>query len=370
MPIPSNQLLVFPVTEEEAEKAYQTYRNLDPFPDIEPALLNAADIADYVAKTGMIFPFNLERLGPASYEMVLGGETLYWDEDGKKCGDSSLQEKCPLVIAKNSITYVSVRETFRLPHYLAVRFNLRVRHVHRGLLLGTGPLVDPGFQGKLMIPIHNLTENEYTIFEGEDLISVEFTKVSKNIFFKPRTELEKKLISRDRYGNFVENSKKNSKKSFEDLLKKELPIGIGKVMSSLAGTLAKTKLDLEKNQKFISKIRNYSLIAIFPIFISLITLYTDISSYITNANKYVSDATMIFKSVREDGYLKKDIVSIKDDINRIEKILNSKGEKTNNSDYKILQNDINDIKMRVVNLEKNSSIIDENQTDIKKDEKD
>ena len=53
-------------------------------------------------------------------------------------------------------------------------------------------------------------------------------------------------------------------------MKKELPIGIGKVMSSLAGTLAKTKLDLEKNQKFISKIRNYSLIAIFPIFISFI----------------------------------------------------------------------------------------------------
>ena len=73
MPSKCNQLLNFPKNEDEAEAAYLTYRDLDPFPDIDSALLNAADIADYVAKTGMIFPFDLKRLGPASYEMVLGG---------------------------------------------------------------------------------------------------------------------------------------------------------------------------------------------------------------------------------------------------------------------------------------------------------
>ena len=35
-----------------------------------------------------------------------------------------------------------------------------------------------------MIPIHNLTNNEYTIKPGEDLISVEFTKVSTNPAWK------------------------------------------------------------------------------------------------------------------------------------------------------------------------------------------
>jgi deoxycytidine triphosphate deaminase len=372
MPSKCNQLLNFPKNEDEAEAAYLTYRDLDPFPDIDSALLNAADIADYVAKTGMIFPFDLKRLGPASYEMVLGGETLYWDDEEKKCGDSILQNNAPLILGKNSITYVSVRETFRLPHYIAVRFNLRVRHVHRGLLLGTGPLVDPGFQGNLMIPVHNLTENEYIIREGEDIISVEFTKVSRNPFFSPKNDLEKKLIINQRQGAFVVNSKKNSKKSFEELLKKELPIGIGKVMSSLAGTLAKTKKLLEENQGFIEKIKKYSLIAIFPIIIALVALYIDIKSYVANANKYVADATMIYKSDNKIDIRsitgKEDLERIKEELQKIEESMKTTGGDKKNTSYQLLKQDINELKLKLSNLEKLILSVQEQQKITKENE--
>ena len=50
------------------------------------------------------------------------------------------------VFPENSITFVQIESKIRLPNYIALRFNLRIQHVHRGLLLGTGPLVDPGFQ--------------------------------------------------------------------------------------------------------------------------------------------------------------------------------------------------------------------------------
>lgn len=372
MPSKCNQLLNFPKNEDEAEAAYLTYRDLDPFPDIDSALLNAADIADYVAKTGMIFPFDLKRLGPASYEMVLGGETLYWDDEEKKCGDGILQNNAPLILGKNSITYVSVRETFRLPHYIAVRFNLRVRHVHRGLLLGTGPLVDPGFQGNLMIPVHNLTENEYIIREGEDIISVEFTKVSRNPFFSPKNDLEKKLIINQRQGAFVVNSKKNSKKSFEELLKKELPIGIGKVMSSLAGTLAKTKKLLEENQGFIEKIKKYSLIAIFPIIIALVALYIDIKSYVANANKYVADATMIYKSDNKIDIRsingKEDFERIKEELQKIEESMKTTGGDKKNTSYQLLKQDINELKLKLSNLEKLILSVQEQQKITKENE--
>ena len=71
-------------TQEEAQARYSTYRNIDPFPTIEAALLNTADIADYVRETGMICPFNPEKLRSASYEMNLGGEILFWDENDKE----------------------------------------------------------------------------------------------------------------------------------------------------------------------------------------------------------------------------------------------------------------------------------------------
>lgn len=58
--------------------------------------------------------------------------------------------------------------------------------MHRGLLVGTGPLVDPGFRGKLLIPLHNLTLDAYEIRGDEGLIWVEFTKTS----FKPEDEVK------------------------------------------------------------------------------------------------------------------------------------------------------------------------------------
>lgn len=81
----------------------------------------------------------------------------------------------------NSIAFVYLETRFRLPDYIAVRFNLKITHVHAGLLLGTGPLVDPGFDGRLLIPLHNLTAEDYTLRGGEGLIWLEFTKLSPNL---------------------------------------------------------------------------------------------------------------------------------------------------------------------------------------------
>jgi hypothetical protein len=49
-----------------------------------------------------------------------------------------------------------------------------------GPLLGTGPLVDPGFRGKLLIPMHNLTASDYELATKEALIWIEFTKTTYN----------------------------------------------------------------------------------------------------------------------------------------------------------------------------------------------
>lgn len=281
-----NKHLSYPITNKRAEELFWKYKDRDPFPNIAPALLNSADIADYVAHVGMISPFEPSRLGPASYEMVLGGEYLYWDEGGKIFSTKNIKKDEYLVLRKNSITYVSVRETFRIPNYIALRFNLRVKHVHRGLLLGTGPLIDPGFHGNLMIPIHNLTNNQYTIDAGEKLISVEFTKVSPN----PAWEIPKDEIIETK-GEYVENSGKNSNKSFKDLLKNTLPFGVGKVMSSLAGTLAEAR----KQISIFSKYKNIAIGAGILGSIALVGVVFTIVGVVSDANKYVSDAAMLVK---------------------------------------------------------------------------
>ena len=149
---------------------------IDPFRRLPPSLLSASHIEAYVRATGMLSIFNRSALKSASYEVKLRGEVIYWDEEGVKQCTQVDDTTRVLTLPANSITFVQVEPYFRLPPYIAIRFNLRIHHVHRGLLLGTGPLVDPGFEGRLLIPLHNLTASAYAMDLSEALIWIEFTK--------------------------------------------------------------------------------------------------------------------------------------------------------------------------------------------------
>jgi deoxycytidine triphosphate deaminase len=137
-----------------------------------------------VEATGLIAPFFYsngkakDRLKKAAYEGRVGSKAFIFKD--KNCPelifDSSKHDR--LIVPKNSIVFAECDLDFRLPDFIALRFNLQIQHVHRGLLLGTGPLVDPGFWGKLCIPLHNLTDQDYEIPKEEGLIWIEFTKTS------------------------------------------------------------------------------------------------------------------------------------------------------------------------------------------------
>lgn len=162
----------------EAENRYDSWIDKDPFPEIPSALLGSAAFCDYIRVTSMVYPFrgwNHEKkqadsdlVKPASYEMRPGRSFFIFDETGdlverKLASGPGGSGEHLIRLPANSITFVSTEETFRLPNYIAVRFNLRIKHVHRGILLGTGPLIDPGYNRPILIPLHNLTDADHFI---------------------------------------------------------------------------------------------------------------------------------------------------------------------------------------------------------------
>lgn len=172
-------------TEEAGKRALSFINKADPFAsEIAPSLLSADHIEKYIQKTGLVAPFytgggRKSRLKKASYEGRIGKKAYIFDENSDELIPVLVPDK-PLLIPANSIVFVECDLDFRLPNYIGLRFNLQIRHVHRGLLLGTGPLVDPGYWGKLCIPLHNLTNEPYEIPLKEGLIWVEFTKTTSN----------------------------------------------------------------------------------------------------------------------------------------------------------------------------------------------
>ena len=173
----------------EISTEFNQYKFYDPFPDVDPALLNGYDIERYISTCKIVEPSDPRNVKSATYKVPLYGEAYFWDEDTKERKVVSLRRqdtrepKDKLKLKPNSITYIHIDTVFRVPYYMAFRFNLTVSLAHKGLLLGTGPIVDPGFEGRIMIPVHNLTANEYDLDAGIGLIRVEFTKLSNNNVF-------------------------------------------------------------------------------------------------------------------------------------------------------------------------------------------
>ncbi len=145
---------------------------IDPFPQLR-GMLTAEYITRYATDSQMIEHFRPENLKTSSYRLTLG---RWCQVEGK---DITLGSAEPfLLVPPNSLAFVAVAERLRLPHYIAARFNLMIDLVYKGLLLGTGPQVDPGFQGVLSFPLHNLSSNELKMTLGQHVATIDFVRTS------------------------------------------------------------------------------------------------------------------------------------------------------------------------------------------------
>lgn len=121
-------------------------------------------------------------LQSATYDMRLGAFSC-WYHNGLRTvwplgqeDDRNRDIHKILVLKPNSVTFVTTLEEFRLPCDIIARFNLKTKWVRKGLLMGTAPIVEPQFCGRLLIPVHNFSSNPVQIAYGSSMIAVEFTK--------------------------------------------------------------------------------------------------------------------------------------------------------------------------------------------------
>lgn len=275
------------VEDEEAQSRFEVSKSRDPFPEIVPALLNSADIYDYVTATGMISPFYTKNLKSASYEIGVLGTVVYWDKDGKE-NSLNLRKEEKFTLRRNSIAFVTPESKFRLPDYMALRFNLRITHVHRGILLGTGPLVDPGFEGKLLIPLHNLTTNDYEIKGGDPLIWVEFTKLSPNKRWDGGKSHESSERS-GRYKPFPDDKKNLAATYYLSKASPHRPIR-SSIPDALESARQSAKEAREKADLIAKRVTWGGIASIIGLVVAISFGLYQIASLVQDSNIYVGDA--------------------------------------------------------------------------------
>lgn len=275
----------------EAYEAYTTWKSKDPFSKIPAALLNSADILDYVRMTGMIYPFYPDDLRGATYTVRLNGMCIYFSENqngeiiqnvfciGEDTPDLPNAEKNrgtykgkivdELKLPPNSITFLTLEPTFQVPDYLVFRFNLKIPHIYKGLLLGTGPVIDPGFQGRLSIPLHNLTSNEYIFHKGDEIISLEVTKMSPyktwnycNVRSRRGEYMPTKITPDRQVDYYIHTALEQTNKT-----------GIVSSVISATNDAKRKAAHAEKTATHLeSQIKKYTIVGILTILISIFTL--------------------------------------------------------------------------------------------------
>lgn len=258
---------------------YARYRNSDPYPEIASALLNSADIISYINTAKMVNPFtpNSKNVKPASVALNVKGIVIYFDENGKKKELTLEKTGDVFELKRNTIAFVSLSSSINLPHYIAARFNLQIEFVHRGVLLGTGPLVDPGFSGDLLIPLHNLTNNDYIIEYNEPIIWMEFTKLSLSSDYKYN-------MNDDQRGNFYP-----FKKSSQNLTPAQYLAKAAKNMP-IVSSISKLVIEAETLQKKSeSTIERFNWLGILSIATLIIGLGTFLYNTTIMNNQNVKD---------------------------------------------------------------------------------
>ncbi len=311
----------FAEKDDEAKKRFERFQSLDPFPDIIPALLNSADIYDYVHATGMICPFDIHKLKSASYAVPILGKAVYWDEQNNKIVEH-IGKGDTFTLRPNSIAFVTLEPMFRLPDYIAFRFNLKITNVYRGILLGTGPLVDPGFIGKLSIPLHNLTTNEYIFKGGEDLIWMEFTKLSKYQEWYENND-DNTIIRPVKIGQYVPFPPDKALPDVEGYLEKaDKHRSIRSSIPEAFRNAEEASKNANSTVKFFQQAGTISAIALIialgALFFQVYALVEDSNYYVNTAQKDInqvqSQLTLINQFQSEIQYLKQEIQDLKQEI--------------------------------------------------------
>ena len=138
-------------------------------------ILSAQQIeAAHLAGEIVIDPFEQKQIQAASYDMRVGpqGATTKTKEL------VNVEEAGYLLLEPGDFAFVSVLEELTLGNQYAARFGLRSMYSRKGLIATAGH-IDPGFHGRLIVGLTNLTPTPVSLPFKDDFISVEFYKLEQ-----------------------------------------------------------------------------------------------------------------------------------------------------------------------------------------------
>jgi len=122
-----------------------------------------------------IEPFEERLVQPASYDFRVGRQGA---TTSKKV-ITDIEKEGYLLLEPGDFTVITVFERVKLSPQHVARFGLRSKYAREGLIATTGPQIDPGFEGRLILGLTNLTPKQIILAFKEELVTLEFHRLEK-----------------------------------------------------------------------------------------------------------------------------------------------------------------------------------------------
>lgn len=139
-------------------------------------ILTARQIVEaYRSGDILINPFDEGQVQGATYDLRVG-------EQGATTSTKKLvniKDVGYLLLQPGDFGILIILEEIRLGPQYAGRFGLRSKYARKGLIATTGPQVDPGYHGRLIIGITNLTPRAISLPYKDDFLSIELHRLEE-----------------------------------------------------------------------------------------------------------------------------------------------------------------------------------------------
>lgn len=123
----------------------------------------------------VIEPFDDAQVQGATYDLRVGEFGATTTTKSKV----SIKNNGAITFSPGDFGIVSILEKIELGNQYVGRFGLRSKYARKGLIATTGPQIDPGFRGRLIIGLTNLTPRSVSLPYKDDFVSVEFHKLEE-----------------------------------------------------------------------------------------------------------------------------------------------------------------------------------------------
>ncbi len=115
-------------------------------------------------------PFEPASLQPASYDLRVGKFAFTSSQKEK----TDISQKGILRIDPGEFAVIETLETLKFGNQIAAQLGLRSEYARQGLMMLSGPQVDPGFHGMLIVRLINLSPVTLVLMYSSPFLTIQF----------------------------------------------------------------------------------------------------------------------------------------------------------------------------------------------------